>query len=156
MKRKIFCLFVFFFIENTHAEVNSNVNSESLHQLPAVTIDKYKNELLEFQKLQRDNEKLKLEEQNLALKKKLRSLGFENVNSTKVVSIFSIRNANNGLAAQIYNAYDGLKVVTQGSYVMSHYKVIKITPTVVRLRDTHEGSKEIDLNLVTLGATYGN
>ena len=158
--RKVFLfLFLLCCIANTFADEKKipDKQIDSPNHLPEVTIDSYKDELLAFQKLQRDNEKLKLEEQNLTLKKKLYSSGLEDINKTKIVCIYSIKGGARDFAAQIYNIYDGMKVVTQGSHIMSHYEVIKITPTMIRLRDVHsqQNTKEIELSLVSLGANYG-
>lgn len=125
------------------------------YRLPQLTIDDYKRELLELQKLQRNNEKLQLMEKNLALKEKMQSLGGGGIETTRVVNIFSSIKVPGGFMAEIYNTYDGMKTVELGSYVMKIFKVVQITPTYVRLKKIDVPSDDeqnyIDLKLIAFG-----
>lgn len=123
--------------------------------LPEVTIDGYKKELLEFQRLQRENEKLKLEEKNFSIRQRLQSLFPGNIESTKVVSVYSDIQSKGRLAAQIYNSREGMRIVNVGNYIMGHYEVVKITPVSVFLQDKNlsPGSEKIKLSLIAPGAS---
>ncbi|HBA6947918.1 TPA: hypothetical protein J1556_002662 [Escherichia coli] len=129
-------------------------SSADEYRLPQMSIDEYKKELFELQKLQRDNEKLKLKERNLSLKEKIQSLDFTEPETTKIVNIYSSRKASGGFFAEIYNSYDGIKTVEPGSYIMEKFKVVKITPTsvLIKKKDAPSSEKnEIELKLITLG-----
>ncbi|EGI16333.1 hypothetical protein ECIG_04726 [Escherichia coli M605] len=159
MRRPTYFLFFIIsalFLNNNLQAANQdvNINQVSPHTLPEVTIEGYKKELLEFQRLQRENEKLKLEEKNFSIRQRLQSLFPGDIESTKVVSVFSGIESKGRLSAQIYNSREGMRVVNVGNYIMGHYEVIKITPVSVFLQDIKlsPGSKKIKLPLIAPGA----
>lgn len=151
----IYTCFAFFYCNGINAKsVTEHVDHDEVNKLPEVSIEHYKKELLEFQRLQRDNEKLKLEEKNITMHNHLQSLGVSGVESTKIVSIYTSRRGKGGLVAQVYNRSEGIREVKVGSYIMNHYKVVKITPESVSLYNTKRplDGQTIQLTLVALGA----
>ncbi|EJJ5775799.1 hypothetical protein NJD98_004241 [Salmonella enterica] len=133
---------------------DTTISHGRAHTLPEVSIEGYKKELLEFQRLQRENEKLQLEEKNFSIRQRLQAFSFGGIESTKVVSIYTDRTSPGGLVAQIYNTREGMRLVGVGSCVMGHYKVIRITPVSVFLQNTElpAGSRVIKLSFVAIGA----
>lgn len=150
MNRLSLVMFFFpFLCASLHASESTDVTS-NLNKLPKLSIDSYKNELLEIQKLQRDNEKLKLEEQKISIRDKLKKLERDDIRATKIISIYSSASRR---YAQLYNPYDGVKTVSIGSILMNKYQVVEIASTYLILEDVRNRNDKIQVELATPGTT---
>ncbi|EBJ5113404.1 hypothetical protein DV589_18475 [Salmonella enterica] len=146
---RIFLVAIYFSLlcHFSQASESSDINM-TLKKLPKLSVDSYRNELLEIQKLQRDNEKLKLEEQKILIRDKLNKLRKDNINSTKIISIYSSASKR---YAQLYNPYDGIVTVSAGNILMKRYQVIKITSTHLILENINNRTEKIEIGLATPG-----
>lgn len=112
-----------------HTEVNKEEQKKS-DILNEINIEKYKDELMEYQRLQRENLMLKLRLENRTLEK---SLGVDSFipEGVKLVAIMS--SGAGSLRAKIYE--NGLKNVNEGDVLSEKYKVIKINKDNIKIQD---------------------
>ncbi len=111
-----------------HTEVNKEQKKNDI--LNEINIEKYKDELMEYQRLQRENLMLKLRIENRTLEK---SLGVDSFipEGVKLVAIMS--SGAGSLRAKIYE--NGLKNVNEGDVLSEKYKVIKINKDNIKIQD---------------------
>lgn len=117
------------FANEATASLHTEVNKEEQKKndiLNEINIEKYKDELMEYQRLQRENLMLKLRIENRTLEK---SLGVDSFIPEGV----KLSSGAGSLRAKIYE--NGLKNVNEGDVLSEKYKVIKINKDNIKIQD---------------------
>lgn len=121
------------FANEATASLHTEVNKEEQKKndiLNEINIEKYKDELMEYQRLQRENLMLKLRIENRTLEK---SLGVDSFIPEGVKLVAIISSGAGSLRAKIYE--NGLKNVNEGDVLSEKYKVIKINKDNIKIQD---------------------
>ena len=114
----------------TEDNTKKTSNSSNTQILPDINLDEYKDELIEYQRLQRKNLMLKLISENRELEKNIGNSHLKN-GDISLVSIISL--PNGGLSANIYDGY--IRKVKSGDIVDEKYKVTKINRNNIEVLD---------------------
>lgn len=154
--KKILFTFLFVVSSVVNAEVNTSVDvsgkndsRKEENKLPDVDLEKYKDELLSYQELQRKNMMLKLQSENQKLESEIKKSGSfisydTNENTIYLMSIMTI--PKKGLCATIFNG--AISRVCKGDIINEHSVVSDITGNYVeisRINDISEPAQKIFL-----------
>ncbi len=145
MKKLLFTLF-FIISFGVNAEVDtkvedsgSNSSHKGANKLPEVDLEKYKDELLSYQELQRKNMLLKLQAENQKLESEINKGGSfisydAGDNTIHLMSIMTI--PKKGMCATIFNG--AVKRVCKGDAINSHSVVSNITGSYIEIRKLND------------------
>ncbi|HDL9614631.1 TPA: bundle-forming pilus protein BfpU [Escherichia coli] len=154
--KKILFTFLLVVSSVVNAEVNTSVDvsgkndsRKEENKLPDVDLEKYKDELLSYQELQRKNMMLKLQSENQKLESEIKKSGSfisydTNENTIYLMSIMTI--PKKGLCATIFNG--AINRVCKGDIINEHSVVSDITGNYVeisRINDISEPAQKIFL-----------
>lgn len=126
---RIFFLFLLLVSSMVHANTDGHtteklegvVDNKKYYDIPECNIDNYKEELLEYQKLQRQNMMLKLKMENNNIQKSLKSHA---VTDNKI-TLLAVLSANAGkYSAKIYDGR--VKNVKEGDIISDKFKIKRI------------------------------
>lgn len=144
--KKILFTFLLVVSSVVNAEVNTSVDvsgkndsRKEENKLPDVDLEKYKDELLSYQELQRKNIMLKLQSENQKLESEIKKSGSfisydTNKNTIYLMSIMTI--PNKGLCATIFNG--AISRVCKGDIINEHSVVSDITGNYVEIRGIND------------------
>ncbi|CAD6176236.1 periplasmic protein [Escherichia coli] len=121
------------FASEAQASLHTDINKKEQqtdNNLTEINIERYKDELMEYQRLQRENLMLKLRLENRTLEK---SLGVEPFRAEGVKLIAVMSSGAGKLRAKIYE--NGLKNVDEGDVLSDKYEVIKINKDNIKIKD---------------------
>ncbi|EFC2566068.1 bundle-forming pilus protein BfpU [Escherichia coli] len=144
--KKILFTFLFVVSSVVNAEVNTSVDvsgkndsKKEENKLPDVDLEKYKDELLSYQELQRKNMMLKLQSENQKLESEIKKSGAftsydTNENTIYLMSIMTT--PKKGLCATIFNG--SISRVCKGDIINEHSVVSDITGNYVEIRSIND------------------
>ncbi|EHH6606517.1 bundle-forming pilus protein BfpU [Escherichia coli] len=144
--KKILFTFLLVVSSVVNAEVNTSVDvsgkNDSIkeeNKLPDVDLEKYKDELLSYQELQRKNMMLKLQSENQKLESEIKKSGSfisydANENTIYLMSIMTT--PKKGLCATIFNG--AISRVCKGDIINEHSVVSDITGNYVEIRSIND------------------
>ncbi len=149
--KKILFTFLFVVSSVVNAEVNTSVDvsgkndsRKEENKLPDVDLEKYKDELLSYQELQRKNMMLKLQSENQKLESEIKKSGSfisydTNENTIYLMSIMTTPKKE--LCATIFNG--AISRVCKGDIINEHSVVSDITGNYVEIRSINNISDPV-------------
>ncbi len=144
--KKIFFILLFFVSSVVNAEVDKRVDVSAENDirkeekiLPDVDLEKYKDELLSYQRLQRKNMMLKLQVENQKLESEIKKSGTfvsydTDDNTIYLMSIMTL--PKRGVCATIFNGT--ISRVCKGDVINKHSVVSDITENYVEIRGIND------------------